>query len=189
MRRERKYIERNDSQGHHAWVVRIQRGGLPTRKRMFSDGTNGGRKGALEAAKEWRDEQIAEIEREHPELRGMAEHYVSGQPARNATGIRGVTKSIVKREYKGKVSACHVYSGRYYYKGTLYKKSFSVERWGEAEACWRALQFRQDGERKIFGEAKPVYLPKSHMLVKKGYIEAAPEDYKRLQQRKAMAKK
>ena len=49
----------------HGWMARLARSG-ERRYAWFGDGTHGGRDLSLEAAKVWRDQQVAALERQMP---------------------------------------------------------------------------------------------------------------------------
>ncbi|MBT3391355.1 MAG: hypothetical protein HN413_13215 [Chloroflexi bacterium] len=73
-----------DKNSTHGWFVRIYR--RKTIRKFFSDGKYGGKDGALDAAKQWRDEMYRQYPREDVP-------FHTERLATNTTGVHGVSES------------------------------------------------------------------------------------------------
>jgi hypothetical protein len=121
------------------WEVRIQRKGKKTEK-FFSDNGHGGRRAALAAAKEFRDELESKYEKY-----SVAE--MAKKPSkRNKSGMVGVRlhKQVDQRgdyEYHYWYWVAQWTDGR----GRRRTKSFSVHQYGDQEAYRLAGKAREEG--------------------------------------------
>ena len=124
------------------WQVRIQRRGRRIEK-FFSDNAYGGKRAALQAAKEYRDVLEA----------GLPKYSVkelAAQPSvRNFSGVVGVqlrqhTDSRGAYEYRYWCWVAQWTDGR----GRRRTKSFSVHQYGDEEAYRLACEARQEGVRR-----------------------------------------
>lgn len=140
-RRNITRIEMYSSNGkpHGGWEVRIQRRGRKYEK-FFADGQHGGRRAALQAAKIFRDDM-------EERLRPYTVKELARIPSvRNKSGIVGVRRAVQVEETDE-----YVYTYAFWIaqwtdgKGKRKTRSFSVEKYGEDEACRRALQARTRG--------------------------------------------
>lgn len=126
-----KYIHRIEFDGW-GWRVLVQR--TPhTEWRYFPDGP-GGPFESLRAAIAWRDETWRRM--------GPAQHARRRGSKPSATGVVGVSREVVRQD------------GRVYEKyraawqdadGQVRRRTFSVDRYGEAEARRRAQRARREG--------------------------------------------
>ena len=140
----RRNISRIDTYGKNGnsyggWEVRVQRKGKKIEK-FFSDNRFGGRRGALQAAKKFRDE----LEAKHSKYT-VAE--LSKQPSvRNNSGVVGV-------RLHQQVDQRGDYEYHYWYwvaqwtdgHGRRRTKSFSVHQYGEEKAYRLAVNVREEG--------------------------------------------
>ena len=129
---------RKDNKGRtQGWWVRMKRGS-ETFSRMFSDGKYGGKDKALAAAMRYRDE----LEKKY----GVADYtgFRTDKTARNKSGVIGVHKDT-KRKTKANG---RIYSYEFWIaswvdeKGKHHVRSFSISKYGEAEALRLALKER-----------------------------------------------
>jgi hypothetical protein len=140
-RRNISRIETTNAHGrtYGGWEVRIQRRGRKTEK-FFSDRIYGGKRGALQAAKEFRDE-----------LESNSRHYtvkeLASQPStRNRSGVVGV-RLQQQKDTRGDFEYHYWYwiaqwtDGR----GRRKTKSFSVHHYGDEEAYRLACEARRAG--------------------------------------------
>jgi hypothetical protein len=136
MRKTKHYlIRRIDHHHFHGWLVSVTRRGKRLQK-YFSDSPDG-RRAALRQAREFRDALLATL----PPPTKIFSTYVL-----NKTGIIGVTL-VRDRTRKGTVIWRYIASWptRNSKRG---KATFSVARYGKAEARRMAIQARQDGLRR-----------------------------------------
>ncbi len=140
----RRNISRIESKGksgksYGGWEVRMQRKGKKTEK-FFSDNRHGGRRGALNAAKKFRDD----LEKKHDKYTVTE---LSKTPSkRNKSGIVGV-RLHQQVDQRGE------YEYHYFYwiaqwtdgRGRRRTRSFSVHQYGEEEAYRLACEARQQG--------------------------------------------
>ena len=124
---------------YSGWEVRIQRRNKRIEK-YFADTQFGGKRGALQAAKEFRDE--LEIK-----LRPYTVKEQAARPStRNRSGIVGV-RLAKQVDLRGE------YEFTYYFwvaqwtdgKGKRKTRSFSCDRYGDEEAFRKAMRARQQG--------------------------------------------
>ncbi|MDG1875033.1 MAG: AP2 domain-containing protein [Mariniblastus sp.] len=124
------------------WEVRMQRRGKKYEK-FFSDLNFGGKRAALHAAKEYRDE----LEQRHKK---MTVRQSANKPSvRNQSGLVGVRlhQQVDRRgefEYTYWYWVAQWTDGR----GRRRTKSFSVHQYGDDEACRLAREARAKGVRK-----------------------------------------
>ena len=136
-------IELVDAKGktNGGWEVRMQRRGVRTEK-FFSDSGHGGKRSALQWAKQFRDE----LEAESPKF--TVEELAQQPSMRNRSGIVGV-RLHHQKDSRGEFD--------YYYwywiaqwtdgHGKRKTKSFSVHQYGEDEAFRLACEAREKGVR------------------------------------------
>jgi len=129
----------NAGKSHGGWEVRIQRRGKKYEK-FFADRQHGGRRGALQAAKVYRDE----IE---GTLRPYTVKELARNPSvRNTSGVVGVRRALQVEETDE-----YIYTYTFWIaqwtdgKGKRKTRSFSVDKYGEEEAYRRAVQARTRG--------------------------------------------
>lgn len=124
------------------WEVRLQRRGRKTEK-FFSDNSFGGKRAALQAAKEFRDSLEAS-------LRGYTVEELAQRPSRrNRSGVVGV-RLHHQKDVRGD------FEYHYWYwvaqwtdgHGKRRTKSFSCHTYGEQEAYRLACEARQEGIRQ-----------------------------------------
>lgn len=121
---------------HHfaGWRVCVMRRGV-RHVRYVVDKDHGGRSGALAVARRIRRELIEDLP---PEVR------IKSIYALNRTGIVGVTFSREKSRAGTGVSRYSAVWPRVHGHG-VHKRSFSVTKWGKAEAFRRAVAAREEG--------------------------------------------
>lgn len=121
---------------HHfaGWQVCVKRGGR-RHVRYVADKDYGGRSGALAVARCIRQELIEALP---PEVR------IKSTYAPNRTGVVGVTLSSERSRSGTGVSRYSAVWPRVDGHG-VHKRSFSIARWGRAEAFRRAVAARQEG--------------------------------------------
>ena len=140
----KRNISRIETQGksgktYGGWEVRIQRKGEKVEK-YFSDKKNGGRRGALRAAKEFRDE----FEKKHSKY--SVEELAESPSKRNKSGVVGV-------RLHRQVDQRGDYEYHYWYwvaqwtdgRGRRRTRSFSFHQYGEDEAFRLACEARSEG--------------------------------------------
>ncbi len=135
-----RYIVRIDHKNTHGYQVRV-----PTSPkvltRFFADRLHGGRRRALNAAKEWRDKTF----KKHRIALDMARR-VRKTNARNRSGVVGVSMQwVTKGNYQYK-----------YYVATWCPRSneqrhkmFSAYKYGDERARQLAAQFRKQREKEL----------------------------------------
>lgn len=143
-RRNLSRIETTTAAGrpHLGWIVRLQRQGRYS-SQFFGDARFGGKRMALQAAKQYRDRVEAESRPWTTAERAQVRR------ARNQSGIVGVQRVRRAAQRQGK-------EVRYGYwiaqwtdgKGNRKTRSFSVRLWGEEEARQQAIAARKDGLRR-----------------------------------------
>ncbi len=140
-RRNISRIETTSGKGttYGGWQVRLQRKGKKTEK-FFSDSVYGGKRNALNAAKEFRDQ----LERQS---RKYTVKELADQPStRNRSGVVGV-RLHQQQDTRGD------YEYHYWYwiaqwtdgHGRRKSKSFSVHQYGDEEAYRLAVEARKKG--------------------------------------------
>lgn len=129
----------NSGKSHGGWEVRMQRRGKKHEK-FFADGKFGGRRGALQAAKVFRDELEAK-------LKPYSVKELAKKPSvRNSSGVVGVRKATQIEETDE-----YIYTYTFWIaqwtdgKGKRKTRSFSIDKYGDEEAYRMALQARNQG--------------------------------------------
>ncbi len=140
-----KGISRIDSGSTHGYFVRGYRNGK-TYSKLFSDLKCGGKRKALQLAKEYRDSLHSELEKIPPKPRGRRIVY---RDSRNATGMLGVCKTR-KRSPNGTVNECYSVSWRPE-PGVQKCTSFSIRKYGDKKAFQLAVAHRRRMMREIYG--------------------------------------
>ncbi|MBS0156563.1 MAG: hypothetical protein JSS38_18420 [Nitrospira sp.] len=138
-------IQRIDHQRSrtHAWKVIIQR-----RKtiytRYFSDGCHGGKKIALDAAKAYRDQVIAQ----HPPMARREVCVI--RKTSNRSGVSGVTRIDVVEWNKGRKLRRLYWDAQWpTLSGKPVHRKFSIKAYGEHRAFQLAVQARRQGLRQL----------------------------------------
>ncbi len=138
-------IQRIDHQRSrtHAWKVIIQR-----RKtiymRYFSDGGHGGKKIALDAAKAYRDQLIAQ----HPPMTRREVCVI--RKMNNTSGVSGVTRIDVMERNKGRKVRRLYWDAQWPDRsGNAVHRKFSIKVYGERRAFQLAVQARRQGLRQL----------------------------------------
>lgn len=115
--------------------------------RLFSDSLFGGRRRALKAAVEWRNETERELGKPR------TERVVLMSSSRNRTGVIGVRRTVKE--------GTPVYEATWNpLPGKVQRTSVSIAKYGEKEAFRRAVEIRKEKERELFGAELPS-LPKA----------------------------
>ncbi len=137
-----KGISRIDSTRAVGWFVRVSWHGEHIRK-FFSDGVNGGKRKALQAAIEYRNATEKALGKPR------TDRNVTGVTRRSNTGHTGIRK-IVK---DGQPSYDISWSPR---PGVLQRTSISIAKHGATRALALAKKLRAEKEREIYGTAKAI---------------------------------
>lgn len=140
-----KGISRIDTNSTHGWFVRCYRNAKIYSK-LFSDKKYGGRRKALCAAREYRDQLEKDLEKIPRTPRGRRLVF---SDSRNKTGVLGVTRSK-KVGADGVVREAYAVSWRPE-PGVQKCTSFSIDKYGEEGAFRLAVQLRRKKMREIFG--------------------------------------
>jgi len=146
----RKSISRIDhpTKNTHGWYVRVAfRGDLHAR--FFSDRPYRGKRPALKAARAWRDETERALGKPH------TRRTVRTVSPRNRTGVIGVRRTTKARTRDGsKVSPVYEVTWQAA-PGQVRRTTFSIRKYGQAEAFRRARAFRKEKEQEMYGAALP----------------------------------
>lgn len=130
------------SRSTHAWLVQVQRHKHAAIK-MFSDNVWGGKRKALAAARQWRDE--------HTQPRGEYQHELWRRNIlrrNNSSGLVGIARYERKPLPSGKPSHGAFWLAFWVDEhGISRKRKFSVRRWGEHRAKQMAIEVREQGVR------------------------------------------
>lgn len=138
-------LTRIDHRDTHGWMMRLYHRGT-TYTKLFSDGVYGNAKKALKAARKYRKQLGKKLGIESLSQRRRT-RSVSAQNV--ATGIVGVYRGSSKSK-NGKVR--HYYAASWNPKPNKVKtKSFSIAKYGEAEAFRLAVEHRQKMVAEIVG--------------------------------------
>jgi hypothetical protein len=132
-----------EARNHHGWYVRVSFGGQKHSK-FFSDGKNGGKAAALEAAIAHRDK----IERQFGKPR--TDRLVAPKTGRNTSGVVGVRRRQRSLVTEGEVREYFEVSWNPW-PGKVCRKMFSITELGERQAFLAACSFRRQKEREMFG--------------------------------------
>jgi len=140
-----------DYKKNTGWYVRVKFRGKEHRK-YFGDTVWGGTEDALLEAIQWRDEK--EIELGKP----RTERMVLSKPDSDfgITGVRRIMKWTGATDTDGnpKPNFTPVYAVTWSpIPGKRKNTSFSVEKYGEDEAKKKAVMFRKQKEKEIYGES------------------------------------
>jgi len=132
-----------ESVGTHGWQVRFQRKGV-RQGRFFSDSEWGGKRRALAIARKYRDQLLAQAERQDA-VAGRAVRVQTVVTRRNQSGVVGVSR-ISQRSAKG--DEYHFWQASWTSPdGTRETVRFSVRKFGDEEAFQRACEARRKAIR------------------------------------------
>ena len=137
-----KGISRIDSSRAIGWFVRVSWHGEHVRK-FFSDGVNGGKRKALEAALEFRDRTEKQLGKPR------TDRNITGIARRSNTGLTGIRKILKDGQPAYDVS----WSPE---PGRLQRTSISIVKYGAAKALAMAKKLRADKEREIYGTPRQI---------------------------------
>ncbi|MDZ4700014.1 MAG: hypothetical protein SH809_09945 [Rhodothermales bacterium] len=126
MNNHRHNISRIDTRATHGWQVRITRKSNPCSK-FFADRQNGGQEEALQAAMNWRDEQL----KTSPKLAGRS---IEESRKGIKTGVPGLMVGY-EEGATGTFPYLNVSVRRH---GKLTTRSVSIAKWGLRAALWKA---------------------------------------------------
>lgn len=140
-----KGISRIDSGSTHGWFVRGYKNGK-TYSKLFSDLKCGGKRKALNSAREYRDELYNELADIPQKPRGRRIVY---RDSRNTTGVLGVCRTS-KKSPNGAVNECYSVSWRPE-PGIQKCTSYSIRKYGEKKALQLAIAHRRKMIRKYYG--------------------------------------
>ncbi|MFW5883065.1 MAG: AP2 domain-containing protein [Verrucomicrobiota bacterium] len=143
--KKNKGISRIDSGSTHGWFVRGYRNGK-TYSKLFSDRKCGGKRKALDMAREYRDQLLEELSKIPSKPRGRRLVY---RDARNTTGVLGVCRTS-KKSANGTVNDCYSVSWRPE-PGVQKCTSFSIRKYGEEKAFQMAVAHRRKMMKEIYG--------------------------------------
>ncbi len=128
-----------ESVGTHGWQVRFQRKGV-RQGRFFSDTEWGGKQGALETARKFRDQLLAQAGRQDAISSGRSVRIQTVVTRRNQSGVVGVSK-ISQRSAKG--DEYHFWQASWTSPdGTRETIRFSVKKHGDEVAFELACEAR-----------------------------------------------
>lgn len=146
MNKKKKYkgLSRIDNDSARGWFVRGYKNGK-TYSKFFSDGKYGGKRKGLVVAMGYRDELYKELESVSKEPRARR---VVLRDIRNVSGVLGVCR-ICRRGSSGKVYQSYSVSWRPE-PGVQRCTSFSIGKYGEAEAFRLAVEFRRERMEEVF---------------------------------------
>jgi hypothetical protein len=145
-----KSISRIDhpTKNTHGWYVRVAFKG-EIHSRFFSDRSHHGKRLALKAARAWRDETERALGKPH------TPRTVRAVSPRNRTGVIGVRRTTKARTRDGsKVSPVYEVTWQAT-PGQVRRTTFSIRKYGQAEAFRRACAFRKEKEQEMYGAALP----------------------------------
>jgi AP2 domain len=130
----------------HGWYVRV----CFDRKmhsKFFSDASNGGKEKALKKAVKYRND----LEKQLGKPR--TDRIVVVSNSRNTTGVIGVQRTVKMAKLKdGADLTGAVYEVTWSPEpNVLRKTSFSIEKYGEEGAFRKAVELRQQMEKKVYG--------------------------------------
>lgn len=143
--KKNKGISRIDSGSTHGWFVRGYRNGK-TYSKLFSDKKWGGKRKAQEAAKEYRNDLLNDLQDIPSKPRGRR---IVFRDSRNTTGVLGVCRTS-KKSANGTVNECYSVSWRPE-PGIQKCTSFSIKKYGEKKAFNMAVAHRKKMLREIYG--------------------------------------
>lgn len=132
-----------ESVGTHGWQVRFQRKGV-RQGQFFSDSEWGGKRRALAIARKYRDQLLAQAERQDA-VSGRAVRVQTVVTRRNQSGVVGVSR-ISQRSAKG--DEYHFWQASWTSSdGTRETVRFSVRKFGDEDAFHRACEARRKAIR------------------------------------------
>ncbi|NOZ03840.1 MAG: hypothetical protein GXO92_04420 [FCB group bacterium] len=140
----------SDAKNMHGWFVRVYLSGKVYANKYFSDLKYGGKRKALHAAVEYRDEKTKERNEAYPDAKYYRRRIT--RDSRNKTGIIGISRTT-SRNRSGSISESYQVTWRPR-PNVVKSRSFSIKKYGEAGALWRAWKVRREVEIKLFGEAQ-----------------------------------
>ncbi len=121
------------------WQVRLQRRGKRYDK-YFADAGFSGKRAALASAKAYRD-HLLEISRNY-----TTKELASRPSVRNSSGVVGVRPAVQTDQRDGYEFSYHFWIAQWTdHEGNRRTRSFSVDKWGDDEACRLAIQARNRG--------------------------------------------
>ena len=119
---------------NHGYYVRITRNGK-TESKYFPDKSNGGKRKALRAARQFEAELIERLPQQKRSLKPSS---------RNTSGIVGVSRGI----WEGASRKTAYWQAAWVAgDGTRMSRKFSMSRYGEAKALKLAIKARREGQR------------------------------------------
>ncbi len=142
---QNKGITRIDSGTAHRWVVTRRKNGKIYSK-GFSDLKCGGKRKALQEARQYRDELFVKLAQIPTKPRGRRIIY---RDVRNTTGVLGVSR-IAKKSPNGTINEVYSVTWRPS-PGEQKCTSFSVRKYGEGKAFKLAVALRRKMLRQIHG--------------------------------------
>ena len=137
-------IDRDGQSGTHGWEVRINRRGKKISK-FFSDSWYEGKRGAMYAAREYRDE----IEEKIPQLsRAEVLRNTSPRTDSGVAGVRRRTNSVIRNGWEYSYDTWEA-SWTPKKGGRRKRRQFSVLKHGEDEAYELAVAARNEAVQEI----------------------------------------
>lgn len=135
-----------ESRNTYGWYVRVMFNGKQVSK-FFSDKVHGGRKAALDAAVQYRDEAEKQLGRPR------TDRQVIARQTRNTSGIVGVqrrTKTVRTKSGERVVNKYYVVTWNPE-PGRVETIFVPVEKYGERGALLKACSIRREKEKQIYG--------------------------------------
>ncbi len=140
-----KGISRIDSGSTHGWFVRGYKNGKIYPK-LFSDLKCGGKRKALQEARQFRDELYEKLAQIPSKPRGR---WIISRNSRNTTGVMGVSR-LASRTRHGTIDECYMVTWSPS-PGVKKAASFSIRKYGEKKAFKLAVAHRRKMLRQIYG--------------------------------------
>ncbi|MFN3427829.1 MAG: AP2/ERF family transcription factor [Candidatus Thermochlorobacter sp.] len=173
-------VTRVDHRNTHGWLMRLHHQGT-TYTKLFSDGVYGSAKKALKAARKYRKQLGKTLGIESLSKRRRTRSVSSRN---TATGVVGVYR-LTSKGKNGVVR--HYYAASWNPEPNKVKtKSFSIAKYGEAEAFRLAVEYRQSMVAKIMGRQPEVERVQSATRYAPADMVIASKEQKK---RKAKSKK
>lgn len=147
--RKYKGISRVENETMMGWFVRVYLNGKVYCNKYFSDFKYEGKRKALSASVDYRNEKTEERNETYPDSRNPRRKILHDK--RNKTGVIGVSRT--RRKNKNGTFT-EYYQATWYPKrgGKAVSKSFSISKFGEKKAFEFAVSARTEAEKKIFKE-------------------------------------